>query len=66
MTDVKNRAINVVGFVADSTRLLERYVGFWLAYLIPCCAIWLALIPILFGRKYFSWSAYSHVNKSIN
>ncbi|KAJ6189898.1 Proton-dependent oligopeptide transporter family [Penicillium mononematosum] len=46
-------AINVVGFVADSTPLLERYVGFWLAYLIPCCAMWLALIPIIFGRKYF-------------
>ncbi|KAJ5971603.1 Proton-dependent oligopeptide transporter family [Penicillium vulpinum] len=46
-------AINVVGFVADATPLLERYVGFWLAYLIPCCAMWLALIPILFGRKYF-------------
>ncbi|KAJ5823701.1 Proton-dependent oligopeptide transporter family [Penicillium robsamsonii] len=46
-------AINVVGFVADATPLLERYVGFWLAYLIPCCAMWLALIPMLFGRKYF-------------
>ncbi|OQE34722.1 hypothetical protein PENCOP_c016G00081 [Penicillium coprophilum] len=46
-------AINVVGFVADATPLLERYVGFWLAYLIPCCAMWLTLIPILFGRKYF-------------
>ncbi|KAJ5306344.1 Proton-dependent oligopeptide transporter family [Penicillium antarcticum] len=46
-------AINVVGFVADATPLLERYVGFWLAYLIPCCAMWLALIPILFGRQYF-------------
>ncbi|KXG53286.1 Proton-dependent oligopeptide transporter family [Penicillium griseofulvum] len=46
-------AINVVCFVADATPLLERYVGFWLAYLIPCCAMWLALIPMLFGRKYF-------------
>ncbi|KAJ5503823.1 Proton-dependent oligopeptide transporter family [Penicillium fimorum] len=46
-------AINVVGFMADATPLLERYVGFWLAYLVPCCAMWLALIPILFGGKYF-------------
>lgn len=45
--------INIVGFVADSTPLLERYVGFWVAYLIPCCAMWLALIPILLGRKHF-------------
>ncbi|KAE8420930.1 POT family-domain-containing protein [Aspergillus pseudocaelatus] len=40
-------AINVVGFVADATPLLERYVGFWLAYLIPCCLMWLALIPVV-------------------
>ncbi|KAJ5988011.1 Proton-dependent oligopeptide transporter family [Penicillium waksmanii] len=46
-------AINVVGFLADSTPLLERYVSFWLAYLIPCCAMWAALIPILFGRTFF-------------
>ncbi|KAJ5941828.1 Proton-dependent oligopeptide transporter family [Penicillium verrucosum] len=46
-------AINVVCFVADSTPLLERYVGFWLAYLVPCCAMWLVLIPILLGHKHF-------------
>ncbi|OQE01807.1 hypothetical protein PENSOL_c003G06319 [Penicillium solitum] len=46
-------AINVVCFVADCTPLLERYVGFWLAYLVPCCAMWLALIPILLGHKHF-------------
>ncbi|KAK6815452.1 hypothetical protein RU639_008716 [Aspergillus parasiticus] len=46
-------AINVVGFMADATPLLERYVGFWLAYLVPCCLMWLALIPVLLGRNYF-------------
>ncbi|KAF4760104.1 hypothetical protein HAV15_006823 [Penicillium sp. str.  len=46
-------AINVVCFVADCTPLLERYVGFWLAYLVSCCAMWLALIPILLGHKHF-------------
>ncbi|KAI0852293.1 POT family-domain-containing protein [Daldinia vernicosa] len=46
-------AVNVVGFFADSTPLLEKYVGFWVAYLIPCCCMWLALIPILLGRNYF-------------
>ncbi|KAJ5885548.1 Proton-dependent oligopeptide transporter family [Penicillium taxi] len=45
--------INIVGFLADSTPLLERYVGFWVAYLVPCCAMWLALLPVLFGRNYF-------------
>ncbi|KAJ6134222.1 POT family-domain-containing protein [Penicillium sp. IBT 18751x] len=46
-------AVNVICFLADCTPLLERYVGFWLAYLIPCCCMWLALIPILIGRNYF-------------
>ncbi|KAI1372117.1 POT family-domain-containing protein [Hypoxylon crocopeplum] len=46
-------AVNAVCFFADCTPLLERYVGFWLAYLIPCCCMWLALIPILLGRNYF-------------
>ncbi|KAK6951751.1 hypothetical protein Daesc_006274 [Daldinia eschscholtzii] len=47
-------AVNVVGFFADSTPLLEKYVGFWVAYLVPCCCMWLALIPILLGRNHFS------------
>ncbi|KAK7749386.1 peptide transporter ptr2 [Diatrype stigma] len=46
-------AVNVVCFFADCTPLLERYVDFWLAYLIPCCCMWLALIPILLGRNHF-------------
>ncbi|KAJ5127602.1 POT family-domain-containing protein [Penicillium atrosanguineum] len=46
-------AVNVICFLADCTPLMERYVGFWLAYLIPCCCMWLALIPILIGRNYF-------------
>jgi POT family proton-dependent oligopeptide transporter len=48
------RTINIIGFLADSTPLLERYVGFWVAYLVPCCAMWLALLPVLFGSNYFS------------
>ncbi|KAI1393057.1 POT family-domain-containing protein [Hypoxylon trugodes] len=46
-------AVNIMGFFADSTPLLEKYVGFWVAYLIPCCCMWLALIPILLGRNHF-------------
>ncbi|KAI0376610.1 POT family-domain-containing protein [Hypomontagnella monticulosa] len=46
-------AVNITGFFADSTPLLEKYVGFWLAYLIPCCCMWVALIPILLGRNHF-------------
>ncbi|KAJ5674787.1 uncharacterized protein N7477_004721 [Penicillium maclennaniae] len=46
-------AVNVICFLADCTPLLERYIGFWLAYLIPCCCMCLVLIPILIGRNYF-------------
>ncbi|PWY67553.1 hypothetical protein BO70DRAFT_323715 [Aspergillus heteromorphus CBS 117.55] len=46
-------AVNVACFIADCTPLLERYVGFWLAYLIPCCMMWLALTPLLLGRSHF-------------
>ncbi|KAJ5106953.1 POT family-domain-containing protein [Penicillium angulare] len=45
--------VNIICFAADMTPLLERYVDFWLAYLIPCCAMWLALIPIFVSAKYF-------------
>ncbi|KAJ5738529.1 hypothetical protein N7493_001684 [Penicillium malachiteum] len=45
--------VNIICFAADMTPLLERYVDFWLAYLIPCCAMWLALIPVLVGAKHF-------------
>ncbi|KAH9906637.1 POT family-domain-containing protein [Xylariomycetidae sp. FL2044] len=46
-------AVNVVCFFADSTPLLERYVGFWLAYMIPFICMWLALIPIVLGARHF-------------
>ncbi|PYH90550.1 hypothetical protein BO71DRAFT_412496 [Aspergillus ellipticus CBS 707.79] len=46
-------AVNVACFIADCTPLLERYVDFWLAYLIPCCMMWLALAPVLLGRSYY-------------
>lgn len=58
-SDSVYRAVNIVGFFADSTPLLERYVGFWVAYLVPCCCMWLALIPILLGRNFFGQSIQS-------
>ena len=58
----QKRTINIVGFFADSTPLLERYVGFWVAYLIPCCAMWLALLSVLFRRSHFGEQS-SHRNR---
>lgn len=51
------RCVNVAGFVADCTPLLERYVGFWLAYLIPCCAMGLSLSPVILGHRLFGESS---------
>ncbi|KAI1085422.1 PTR2-domain-containing protein [Whalleya microplaca] len=46
-------AENVGGLIADCTPLLELYVGFWVAYLVPCCVMWLTFVPILFDRTKF-------------
>ncbi|OQE21998.1 hypothetical protein PENSTE_c011G00470 [Penicillium steckii] len=45
--------VNIVGFLADCTPLLELYVGFWLAYLIPCCVMVVSLAPIVLCRGIF-------------
>lgn len=47
------RCVNIVGFLADCTPLLELYAGFWLAYLIPCCAMVVSLAPIVLCRGIF-------------
>ncbi|KAL3421186.1 oligopeptide transporter [Phlyctema vagabunda] len=46
-------AVNIAALLAETVTLMERYVGFWLAYLVPCCAMWLALLPVLFGKPYY-------------
>lgn len=56
----------MVCFFADCTPLLERYVGFWLAYLVPCCCMWLALIPILLGRSHFGQSIFTSTIHSLD
>ncbi|KAH8653269.1 hypothetical protein BGZ60DRAFT_508580 [Tricladium varicosporioides] len=44
---------SVGALFADSNPLVERYAGFWIAYLIPCCLMWLTLMPILLGKSKF-------------
>lgn len=46
--------VNIGGFLADFTPVLERYVGFWMAYLIPMIVMWMTLIPLLLGKNRFS------------
>ncbi|KAM3082384.1 peptide transporter ptr2 [Clarireedia jacksonii] len=46
-------AVNIAALLAETVTLMEKYVGFWLAYLVPCGAMWLALIPVLFGKPYY-------------
>jgi POT family proton-dependent oligopeptide transporter len=48
-----SRAENVVAIVTVATPILERYVNFFAAYLVPCVVMWLTLIPLLLAKKRF-------------
>ncbi|TVY93605.1 putative peptide transporter [Lachnellula willkommii] len=52
---------NIGALIADANPLVERYVGFWPAYLIPCCVMWLTLVPILVGKTKFVRTTNSNV-----
>ncbi|CAG9975219.1 unnamed protein product [Clonostachys byssicola] len=47
-------AENVVAVVTVATPILERYVNFFAAYLVPCVVMWLTLIPLLLAKKRFA------------
>uniref|UniRef100_A0A8H7NBZ9 Uncharacterized protein n=1 Tax=Bionectria ochroleuca TaxID=29856 RepID=A0A8H7NBZ9_BIOOC len=47
-------AENVVAIVTVATPILERYVNFFAAYLVPCVVMWLTLIPLLLAKKRFA------------
>lgn len=38
-----NRMINIGSLAGLATTLLEKYVGFWAAYLLPFCALWISV-----------------------
>ncbi|VUC26307.1 unnamed protein product [Clonostachys rosea] len=47
-------AENVVAIVTVATPVLERYVNFFAAYLVPGVVMWLILIPLLLAKRKFA------------
>ncbi|KAE8365509.1 hypothetical protein BDV27DRAFT_156798 [Aspergillus caelatus] len=45
--------VNVRGLSALITTILEKYVGYWVAYLVPLCAVALSIVPLLVWRHTF-------------
>jgi proton-dependent oligopeptide transporter, POT family len=48
-----NRMINVGSLAGLATTLLEKYVGFWAAYLLPFCALWISVFILVTWRIKF-------------
>lgn len=46
--------VNIGGLAALATTILERYVGFWAAYLLPFCVMWVSILPLIVWRHKFS------------
>jgi hypothetical protein len=47
----QHRLINIGALSGIATTLLERYVGFWAAFLLPYCGLWLALATLLLSSQ---------------
>ncbi|KAJ7120242.1 putative MFS peptide transporter [Mycena epipterygia] len=45
--------VNVGSLSAVATTLIEKYVGFWAAFLLPFCSLWIALLVLFLGRNFF-------------
>lgn len=48
--------VNIAGLAALATTFLEKYVGFWAAYLPPICIMALGFIPLLVFRTRYGKS----------
>ncbi|KAJ7718371.1 putative MFS peptide transporter [Mycena maculata] len=44
---------NVGSLSGVATTLMEKYIGFWAAFLLPFCSLWVALAVLLLGRFQF-------------
>ncbi|KAJ7216307.1 MFS peptide transporter [Mycena pura] len=45
--------VNVGSLSGVATTLIEKYVGFWAAFLLPFCSLWVALAVLILGRTRF-------------
>ncbi|KAJ7482017.1 peptide transporter PTR2-A [Mycena latifolia] len=45
--------VNVGSLSGVATTLMEKYIDFWAAFLLPFCSLWVALIVLVLGRNKF-------------
>jgi len=50
---MRNRMINIGSLAGLAITLLEKYVGFWEAYLHPLCALWISAFILTTWRTKF-------------
>ena len=48
-----NRMVNIAGLAALMTTFLEKYVGFWAAFIPPAVVMVLGMIPLVMYRTKF-------------
>ena len=59
--------VNIAGLAALGTTFLEKYVGFWAAFIPPAGAMALGMTPLVLYRNSFGkvWQYRSHKTKKL-
>ena len=47
------RCVNIGAQAVVASTLLEKHIGFWVAFLICTCAIFIGLVLLFLGRKHY-------------
>ena len=50
---IGSRMINIGSLGGLATTLLEKYVGFWAAYLLSFCSLWVSVLILVVWRHKF-------------
>jgi POT family proton-dependent oligopeptide transporter len=51
--DHRSRMVNVGSLGSIATTLMEKYIGFWSAYLLDLCAVVLAVVVVHLAKPKF-------------
>lgn len=43
--------VNIGALSSIPTTFMEKYIGFWAAYLLPTCILVVTIIPVIFWNK---------------
>ena len=43
--------VNIAGLSSLATTFMEKYIGFWAAYLLPLCFLCTGIIPLITWHK---------------